>query len=71
MLWYRDLGLTELIFMASFGVLYALYLVRIIRIARVLKTPYGKVFIKLGFRTLYFALFIIAVMGPSFGGSKK
>lgn len=71
MLWYRDPGLTELIFIASFGVLYALYLVRIIRIARVLKTPYGKVFIKLVFRTLYFALFIIAIMGPSFGGSKK
>ena len=71
MLWYRDFGLTEIIFIASFGVLYSLYLVRIIRIARVLKTPYGKVFIKLVFRTLYFALFVIAVLGPSFGGSKK
>jgi Ca-activated chloride channel homolog len=29
------------------------------------------VFIKLAFRTLYFALFIIALLGPSFGGSKK
>lgn len=71
MLWYRDFGLTEIIFATSFVVLYTLYLVRVIRIARVLKTPFSTVFIKLVFRSLYFALFIIAVLGPSFGGSKR
>jgi Ca-activated chloride channel homolog len=70
-LWYRELGLTEIVFSASFGVLYTLYLVRIFRIAKVLKTPYGTIFIKLFLRTIYFALFIVAVLGPSFGGSKK
>jgi len=69
--WYRDLGLTELIFITAFGVLYTLYLVRVFRIAKVLKTPYGTVFIKLFVRTIYFCLFIVAVLGPSFGGSKK
>ncbi len=70
-LWYRDFGLTEIIFIAAFLVLYGFYLVRVIGIARRLHTPFGNVFIKLFFRTLYFALFIIAVLGPSFGGSKK
>ncbi|HTF22048.1 MAG TPA: VWA domain-containing protein [Chryseolinea sp.] len=71
MLWYRGIGLTEIAFFAGFILLYALYLIRVIRIARTLRTPYSNVFAKLLFRTLYFGLFIIAVLGPSFGGSKK
>lgn len=63
--------MTEIIFAVGFLVLYALYLVRVIRIARTLRTPYSNVFVKLLFRTLYFALFMVAVLGPSFGGSKK
>lgn len=51
--------------------LYTLYIVRVIRIANRLNTPFINVFIKLVFRTVYFALFIIALLGPSFGGSKK
>ncbi len=68
---YREFGLTELIFVLLFGALYALYLIRVVRVGMKLKTPYEKVFIKLGLRTIYFALFIIAILGPSFGGSKK
>lgn len=71
MLWYRGIGLTEIIFIAGFVVLYGFYLTRVIRIARTLRTPHSNVFAKLLFRTLYFALFIVAVLGPSFGGSKK
>ena len=71
MLWYRNLGITELIFIGAFAAFYIFYLIRIIRIARQLNTPYGNVFIKLFFRTVYFALFIVALLGPSFGGSKK
>jgi len=70
-LWYREPGIVEITFIVAFAVLYALYLVRIIRIARRLNTPFRNVFVKLFFRTLYFALFIIAALGPSFGGSKK
>ncbi|HEY9007166.1 vWA domain-containing protein [Ohtaekwangia sp.] len=69
--WYRDLGITEIIFIALFAILYALYLVRVIRIGKSLNTPYSTVFIKLILRTLYFALFLVALLGPSFGGSKK
>lgn len=71
MLWYRNLGITEIIFIAAFAAFYIFYLIRLIRIARQLNTPYGNVFIKPFFRTIYFALFIIALLGPSFGGSKK
>ncbi|HYI76557.1 MAG TPA: VWA domain-containing protein, partial [Chryseolinea sp.] len=71
MLWYRDLGVTEIIFIAAFVAFYIFYIVRIIRIARQLKTPYSNVFVKLFFRTVYFGLFIVALLGPSFGGSKK
>jgi Ca-activated chloride channel family protein len=71
MLWYRDLGITEIVFIAAFAAFYIFYVIRIIRIARQLNTSYGNVFIKLLFRTVYFALFIVALLGPSFGGSKK
>jgi len=70
-LWYRDFGITEIIFVAAFGILYAFYLARVIRIARQLNTPFTNAFIKVLFRTVYFALFIIAALGPSFGGSKR
>lgn len=69
--WYRDLGITEIVFIAAFLALYGLYLSRVVHVARVLQTPFTGVFIKLLVRTLFFALIIVAIMGPSFGGSKK
>jgi len=69
--WYRDLGITEMIFAAAFLLLYGLYLFRVIRVARILKTPFTGVFVKLFLRTLFFSLLIMAILGPSFGGSKK
>ncbi len=71
MAWYREFGLTEIIFITLFVILYALYVIRVVKIARGLNTPYYTIFFKLGIRILYFALFIIAMLGPSFGGSKK
>jgi Ca-activated chloride channel homolog len=71
MLWYRNFGITEIAFIAVFAVFYVFYMIRVIRIAKRLKSSYGNIFIKFLFRTLYFALFIIALLGPSFGGSKK
>lgn len=60
-----------MVFIAAFVLLYGFYLLRIIRVARVLKTPFVRVFIKLALRTLFFALLIVAILGPSFGGSKR
>jgi Ca-activated chloride channel family protein len=69
--WYRGLEITEYIFIAGFVVLYILYGFRVVHIARKLNTPFSAIFIKLTIRAIYFALFIIALLGPSFGGSKK
>lgn len=69
--WYREISTTEIIFAIAFVVFYALYLVRIIRIGRALKTPFGRVFIKLALRTAFFALVLVSILGPSFGGARK
>jgi len=69
--WYREFGITEILFIVAFIVLYAFYLVRVIRIGRALKTPYRTVFIKLILRTLILALLIVSLLGPSFGESKR
>ncbi|HYG02145.1 MAG TPA: VWA domain-containing protein [Chryseosolibacter sp.] len=69
--WYRALTLTEYIFIGAFLLFYGLYLARVIRIAKGLNTPFATVFLKLFLRTIYFTLFIIALLGPSFGGGKK
>ena len=71
MTWYREIGLLEITFLVLFLVLYAGYLFRVIRIAKLLHTSYYKVFIKLGLRTLMFILLIIALLGPSFGETTK
>jgi Ca-activated chloride channel homolog len=69
--WYRSLGITEIVFIGAFLLFYVLYLVRVVGIASRLKTPFGTVFIKVFLRTIYFALIMVAMLGPSFGGSKK
>jgi Ca-activated chloride channel family protein len=69
--WYREFGITELIFAGAFVVLYGFYVYRVVRVARSLSTSFSRIFIKLFLRTLFFALLITAILGPSFGGSKK
>ena len=71
MVWFRSFGWMEIILIAAFCIFYALYVVRIIKVSRSLSTPYHNIFIKLVLRTAYFALLIIAFLGPSFGDSKK
>jgi Ca-activated chloride channel homolog len=67
----RDFSLTELIFLLAFGLFYFLYIFRLVRIARSLNTSYSTVLVKVVLRSVYFLLFIAALLGPSFGGSKK
>jgi Ca-activated chloride channel family protein len=69
--WYREFGLTEIIFVAAFALFYMLYILRLVSIARQLNTPFHNVFIKLLLRTVIFGLLIVALLGPSFGDSKK
>jgi Ca-activated chloride channel homolog len=71
MVWFRQFGWVEIIIVLAFLLFYGFYLFRVIRISRLLNTPFSSVFAKLVIRTLFFALIIIAFMGPSFGDSKK
>ncbi len=71
MSWLYSFTLTEGILSGLFAMFYLAYIVRIISTARKLKVGYGNVFIKLLIRTIYFTLIIIAILGPSFGESKR
>jgi len=69
--WLYGFSSLELTFAILFIAFYIAYLVRVITIARKLNTPYGKALIKIIPRTLFFVLILIAIMGPSFGESKR
>lgn len=71
MVTFRQLDIPIIVAIVLFVGFYVAYLVRVIRIARVLRTPYGTVTIKLAIRTLFFALLIIAFLGPSYGDAKR
>lgn len=71
MLFFRNLGWFEWIAILLFVVCYLLYCLKIIRISRVLNTPYYTIFYKLVIRGVFFALVIVAILGPSFGESKR
>ncbi|MEM9858127.1 MAG: VWA domain-containing protein [Bacteroidota bacterium] len=71
MTWLYTLGTTEIIFIVIFVLLYSAYLFRVINTARHLKTSYAGVFIKIALRTLLLTTIIIALLGPSFGESKR
>ena len=57
--------------MIAFIVFYLVYIVRVIRINRALGSSYGAIFSKVGLRTAYFVLFLIALLGPTFGNDTK
>jgi Ca-activated chloride channel family protein len=71
MSWFREFGWGEGIVIALFVLLYTLYVLRVARIGRTLHTPYRTIFIKLVTRTAFFALLIVAYLGPSYGDSKR
>ncbi|MBX2966916.1 MAG: VWA domain-containing protein [Cyclobacteriaceae bacterium] len=52
-------------------VLYALYIFRVVRIARSLNAPFSTIFVKVFLRSAAFALLIIALLGPSFGAARR
>ncbi len=71
MAWFREWGLTQWIFVLLFVFLYGIFIFRIVRISRVLKTPYYIIFLKLAWRSAFFVLVLVAFLGPSFGDSKR
>jgi len=71
MVWFREFGLFEIAVILVFLGGYTLYLIKVIKIARAIHTPYDNIFYKLFLRTVIFALLLIAFLGPSFGDSRK
>jgi len=71
MVWYKGLEFTEYLFIFLFLGFYVLYIGRMMRISRKLKTGFGSVIGKLALRTVYFILLIIALLGPSFGETSR
>lgn len=71
MVWSGEVGSLELFFILLFGFFYVLYIFRTIRAAKALGTGYRRVFYKIALRAAYFSLFIVALLGPSFGESTK
>ncbi len=69
--WFKSLGSGEVLLIGLFVVFYASYLIRVARVGQALRTDYKTVFIKLFLRSAYFALLIIALLGPSFGETSK
>jgi Ca-activated chloride channel homolog len=68
---FREFGWTEGVVILIFLIGYGLYIGQIINISRTLHTPYRTVFIKLVVRSIFMALMIIALLGPTFGDSKR
>jgi len=69
--WYKSLSYTELIFIIIFLVAYGIYIVRLVYISKVLEVSKDRLVFKIILRSLYFFLFIVALLGPSFGDTSK
>jgi Ca-activated chloride channel homolog len=71
MAWFRTFSWVELALALAFMLLYAFYIVRMIRIGRALRSSVLPIFYKMLLRTALFALLIVAYLGPSFGEAKR
>ncbi len=71
MVLFREFGWFQGVLIVLFALFYAIYILRVARIGRTLNTPYYTIFLKVGIRTLFFALLHFAFLGPSYGDSKK
>jgi len=71
MIWYKSFSGFELLVISVFIILYIAYIFRMFRIGKILKLSYRGILIKAIIRSTYFLLFIIALLGPSFGDTSR
>lgn len=71
MTWYNDFGLFELLLVVAFGVLYAAFLRRNAVMARRLRSRGRSAWVKFTLRAVYFALLVVALLGPMFGAARR
>ncbi len=69
--WNYPFETTEYFFILFFIIAYVTFIIRTIRVARQLNTTARTLILKLFLRTIYFALLIISLLGPSFGESDQ
>jgi len=67
----KEFGFIEILLILTFIIFYLIYIVRLLRINSRLSVSFKGVITKIIFRSTYFFLMIIALLGPSFGSSKK
>ena len=72
MTWTHSLERFEYICLLIFGIFYIWYVIKVVRVNRSMQLRSLRFIWKLLLRSIYFALLIIALLGPSFGeGSKE
>lgn len=69
--WNYPFESTEYFFIFFFIFAYASFLIRTIRVARLLNTTARTLILKLFLRTIYFVLLIVSLLGPSFGEASR
>lgn len=69
--WYYTLGIWEYIFIGLFGFLYLVYAIKLTVAARKFQVHARAILAKFLIRSLYFALIIIAILGPSYGSTQR
>jgi Ca-activated chloride channel family protein len=69
--WFSKFGSYEYGLCAVFLFLYLIFFIRTFLIARRLKSAISLFWVKFILRSAFFALIIISILGPSFGGVKK
>ncbi len=67
----KEFGFIEILLILTFIIFYLIYIVRLFRINSSISVSFKGVITKIIFRSTYFFLMIIALLGPSFGNSKK
>lgn len=69
--WLRDLGTLEYLFISLFGLLYISYAIKMYLLGRKLEIRVRRLTLKFLLRIAYLSLFIVSLLGPSFGDIKK
>ena len=69
--WIKNIDYIEIILISLFAIFYFLYFLKFKKIDKSIPVNFNKILIKFFLRSIYFSLFILSILGPSFGESKK
>ena len=69
--WIKNIDYIEIILISLFIIFYFLYFIKFKKIEKSIPVNFNKILIKFFLRSTYFSLFILSILGPSFGESKK